>query len=294
MSKNGRKPLNAGLFSEQEGIFRCPVCSSPMKMVDFKSLICSNRHCFDLAKQGYVNLLPASLKTKYDKQMFESRKIIYQSGFFEPLLEKISERIINELHSQSEPAKILDAGCGEGSHLSSIQETIKSKTANDILSVGVDISKDGIYMAAKAYPHSIWCVADLSKFPFAGKQFNFILNILAPANYSEFQRILTDEGMVIKVIPESAYLQELRAIFYKETNRQVYANDNTLDLFKKNLFLLDVQRVKYVVTLDSSLVDPLLRMTPLLWGTTGEGLLNTQEMNLREVTIDLTILVGKK
>lgn len=293
MSKNGKRALNAGLISKQEGIFRCPICSSQMEMVYFKSLICSHRHCFDLAKQGYVNMLTRPLKTKYHKKLFEARKMIWASGFFDPLLTQISARIAHEINLKMEPVKILDAGCGEGSHLSGIRERIKDRTAKDILSVGVDIAKDAVYMAAKAYPHTIWCVADIAKFPFAGEQFDFIVNILAPANYVEFQRLLSPQGLVIEVIPERAYLQELREILYPQGNR-VYTNDNTTALFRNKLALLDVQHVKYRVPLDCTLLEPLIRMTPLSWGTTEACLKKIMANPPAEITIDLAILFGKK
>lgn len=260
-------------------------------MVNSKSLICANNHCFDLSKQGYVNMLSHAPRTKYDKQMFKSRGIICRSGFFDPLLEKISCGIISESR-----IKILDAGCGEGFHLSGIKKGIlqNTNTVNDFLGVGVDISKGGISIASKAYPNNIWCVADIAKCPFESKQFDYILNILSPSNYSEFQRMLSDDGMIIKVIPESSHLQELRLLFYEHTNRQAYTNDNTVELFKNNLDLIDIQRVQYSVTTDNTIIGHLVCMTPLSWGTTEERLQKVLRMNLREVTIDLSILLGKK
>jgi 23S rRNA (guanine745-N1)-methyltransferase len=162
------------------------------------------------------------------------------------------------------------------------------------LAIGVDISKEGINSAAMDYPNAIWCVSDIANCPFANNQFNFILNILSPANYSEFQRMISDDGMVIKVIPESDYLKELRDILYEGTNKQDYSNDNTLDVFRGNFVLTDVERVRYSFSLDKTLIEPLLHMTPLSWGTTEERLQKVQEMNLKEVTVDLTILFGKK
>lgn len=94
MSKNKGKILNAGPPGKYEGLFRCPLCSGQMKLVHLKSLICTNHHCFDFSRQGYVNFLTRALRTKYDRQMFESRRIICRSGFFEPLNIKISEIII--------------------------------------------------------------------------------------------------------------------------------------------------------------------------------------------------------
>ncbi len=239
-------------------------------------------------------MLAHALHTKYDRRMFESRRIICRSGFFDPLNTKISEIIINKLKSKSKPSKILDAGCGEGSHLSGIQGKITLNSETDHLGVGLDISKEGIIMASKDYTNKIWCVGDLAKAPFASQKFNFILNILAPANYVEFRRMISHDGRVIKVIPERDYLQELREIFYEHTEKQVYSNDNTLELFRNKLKLMDVERVRYSVTLDHTWIEPLIHMTPLSWGTTEERLLKAHEMNVKEVTIDLTILVGKK
>ena len=119
-------------------------------------------------------------------------------------------------------------------------------------------------------------------------------DILTPANYAEFQRMIFRDGWVIKVIPERDYLQELRNVFYVQTGKQVYSNDSTLELFRSNFKLIDTQRLRYIVTLDPALIEPLIQMTPLSWGTTKECLQKALEMNLREVTIDLTILTGKK
>jgi 23S rRNA (guanine745-N1)-methyltransferase len=288
VSKNNM--INAHLIMEHESIFRCPICSSPMKMVDRKSLLCSNNHCFDLSKQGYLNLFPHAFHTKYDKHMFDSRRVICQSGFFEPLRAKMSEKM---MRVKGERINILDAGCGEGSHLASLSGTIGRNTGADVLGVGVDLSKEGIYFASKEYPKMIWCVADLAKCPFARNQFNIILNILSPSNYAEFRRMIKDEGMVIKVIPGWDYLQELRAVFYEQTKKQSYSNNQTLDRFRGHFELIDMERVQYRFSLDYTLIKPLIQMTPLSWGTTEERLEKVIAMNLSEVTVDLTILLGK-
>ncbi len=285
---------NAVLISKYEDIFRCPICSGQMKMIALKSLICTNHHCFDVSKQGYINMFSHALKTKYDKPMFKSRRIICRSGFFEPLIEKISQGIISEVKSKSNLIKILDAGCGEGFNLSGIKERIFQNTTNLLLGVGLDIAKEGISLASKEYKNNIWCVADISKCPFDTKLFDFILNILSPSNYSEFQRILSDDGMIIKVIPESNYLQEIRQIFYEQTDRQFYSNEKMVELFKNNLTLLDIQRLQYSVTMDSTLIEHLVLMTPLSWGTTKERLHKVFRKHIREITVDLTILFGRE
>ncbi|WP_425423392.1 putative RNA methyltransferase [Shimazuella kribbensis] len=85
MSKYKKKTLLANLIAGYQNIFRCPLCSNPMKIVHLTSLICSRKHCFDLSRRGYVNFLKHPPKTKYDKSLFESRRMIWGNGFFDQL-----------------------------------------------------------------------------------------------------------------------------------------------------------------------------------------------------------------
>ena len=265
-----------------------------MRVVNAKSLICSNDHCFDISKYGYVNLLSRSVNNKYDKKMFKSRRTLSKSGFFEPLYERITKSVMNRAAFKNEVTKVLDAGCGEGSNLSSILQKINQSIPYEFLGVGVDISKEAIIAASRHYKSCIWCVADLAKCPFYDKQFDLILNILSPANYSEFQRILEDEGLVIKVVPDKDYLQEIREILYEKTNKQHYSNDKTLELFRDNLDILDILNVRYTRILDNALIRDLIQMTPLSWSATEVSLQKILKMNSLEITIDLTILLGRK
>ncbi len=52
-------------------------------------LVCLANHSFDLSKNGYVNLAPQAHVTKYDKSLFEARKTVMNSGFFDPVLEAV-------------------------------------------------------------------------------------------------------------------------------------------------------------------------------------------------------------
>ncbi len=294
MSENNRRIANARLLSEYEDIMRCPICSSPVRMVNLRSLICSNHHCFDLSKQGYVNLLSRPLHTKYDKKMFESRRTLSQNGLFDPLIARICANMLEALKPMRKWIKIMDAGCGEGSHLSNIQQRISEQSQCSLLGIGVDISKEAIRIASRNPSQTIWCVADLANCPIRDKQINFIVNVLSPSNYSEFHRILADDGMVIKVIPGREYLQELRAKFYDQTVRSDFSNESTLALFKHNFKLVDIQRVQYSVTMENNGMEQLVYMTPLSWGATEERILQVLSKDTLEVTFDFSVLLGKK
>lgn len=286
--------LNDNSTSQYVDLLRCPICQNSMQLINRKSLICRDKHCFDLAKQGYVNLLSHGVKTKYNKQLFEARKLLAQSGFFEPLNEKLCELISNESESQNCSLKIVDAGCGEGSHLANIQQKLSESAGMIPLGVGMDLSKEGIQIAARDYDRIFWCVADLAQCPFQDRQFDVILNILSPANYSEFERILTDDGLIIKVIPEKDYLKELREIFYEETEKQDYSNAKTVELFENHLKLLNVVPVRYTVTLNQLLIGNLVHMTPLTWGAHEEQIGKVLQLEHLEVTVDLALMIGRK
>ncbi|MDY8025671.1 methyltransferase domain-containing protein [Paenibacillus polymyxa] len=198
------------------------------------------------------------------------------------------------LFDQKSHLYLLDAGCGEGTHLSHIQDKLTWKGITELTSVGMDLSKEGIVAAAKEYPHTLWCVADLAHCPFSNQQFDGVLNILSPSNYAEFTRILSEDGCVLKVIPEQYYLRELRCLYEQKKYKPAYSNDNILSRFKDHFKLLSAERVTYRFMLNADLMKPLLHMTPLSWGATEADWQRVQEINLPYVTVDLLILCGKK
>jgi len=292
VSKKSKKILSAGRIERLQELFICPLCKKQMQMINLQSLVCSTQHCFDISKQGYINLLSRAGSTKYDKKIFEYRREISKNGFFDPLYAAVSEIIMSQAPS-NEAIRILDAGCGEGSHLNNIQIEIAQKKHNPLLAVGIDISKQGISFAATEYSNAIWCVADISNCPFASKRFKFIINILSPANYSEFKRLITDDGLVIKIVPEQDYIKELREIFYEGSDKQVYTNSAILRHFNEQFELLGIERIRYQVNLSEPLIEPLVGMTPLSWGTSKERMEKVRQMNLKQVTMDFKILIGK-
>jgi len=287
------KMKNAANMERLQEILRCPICKTRMQVIHLRSLVCASGHCYDIARQGYINLLSRGSATKYGKKIFEHRRAIGNSGFFDPLHAAVSEIAINRL-PRDELASLLDAGCGEGSHMANIQHDIMQTRTHPLLAVGIDIAKEGIGFASAAYANAAWCVADIANCPFADQQFAIILNILSPANYSEFRRLLTDDGVVIKVIPEQDYLRELREILYQGSAKQAYSNAHTQRHFREYFTVAAVERLRYRVDLSESLIMPLLGMTPLSWGASEDRVNQVRESKLKQVTMDCTIMVGRR
>ncbi|HWL26961.1 MAG TPA: methyltransferase domain-containing protein [Ureibacillus sp.] len=273
-----KKEMSINQMMKERQLFQCPICKREMNISDGGSVSCSQNHSFDMAKQGYVNFLTKPVHSMYSKELFESRREIIQSGLYDIVHEKIQEIISSNIK------KVLDTGCGEGSHLVKICNDLKS----EITMVGIDISKEGIFTAAKYYDQAIWCVGDLANSPFQEQSFDCILNFLSPANYDEFKRLLMPKGKVVKVVPQENYLVQLRKQAFAKTEKEQYSNDKTVERFKEQFSTVEVHRITYTKPLEDHLVPKLLEMTPLGWHAE-----NRDRMQVKEITIDLDVLVGE-
>ncbi|MDR7079888.1 23S rRNA (guanine745-N1)-methyltransferase [Neobacillus niacini] len=294
MLQENKRIKSAKYVSNFETIFACPICNLSMKVLEFKSLICSNNHTFDFAKQGYINLTTHSVYTKYSKGLFEARrKLITEGAFFEPLSHAIAKVMHNHVVKTNETISILDTGCGEGSHLSNICDIVSSDSYKRVVGVGIDISKEGIMVASKNYTNKIWAVADLANTPFKNTQFDVILNILSPSNYAEFKRMLKADGIVIKVVPQSGYLKELREHLFHKPEKQNYSNADTVERFNESFQFVDSSRLSYTMNINKPLIQSLVQMTTLTWTTTEERVKSFLNKDSAGITVDLDILIGK-
>lgn len=261
--------------------FLCPVCKKSIQLEGY-SLICAENHQFDLSKKGTIYFLSHSIQTDYNKKMLIHRSKMIQSGMYQPLLEKI-------IGDMDLTGNTLDVGCGEGSFLSELSSLglVGPK-------FGFDISKDGIYLASNQPIEAFWCVADLTNLPFADQSMDTVLNIFSPSHYSEFQRVLKQEGTVIKVVPETDYLKELRTAFYPDDEtKQTYSNEKVLAKFYKEMDILSDERVTYSFSIPEENRLDLLEMSPLEWGVAEEVKEAIQKNPLSDITIDVRMLKGK-
>ena len=103
----------------------CPSCSNVLSF-NHSSWCCSNGHVYDVAKEGYVNLLLVQHKNSKQpgdsKQMVNGRRGFLEQGHYAPLADAISG-IYNQYLTQQttqNDASFFDAGCGEGDSSDSI------------------------------------------------------------------------------------------------------------------------------------------------------------------------------
>ena len=270
-------------IEQHQQIFSCPICNSNMKVVNSKSLVCVSNHTFDLAKSGYINFVTRPIAEDYSKTMLSHRKDVINAGFFQPLLEEI----LPILAAYKTPSYMLDAGCGEGTHLSWLSQH------SGHFGVGIDLSKAGILLASKSAPNQVWAVADLAQTPFNDNTFSVITNILSPANYNEFNRILADNGTIIKVVPEKDYLKEIRQFFYKDDSRSQYSNQEVVNLFAERYPDYKAKQISYSFPVDPNLLSQIALMSPISWQVSENEIEKLKESEISSITASFTILTNK-
>jgi 23S rRNA (guanine745-N1)-methyltransferase len=147
-------------------------------------------------------------------------------------------------------------------------------------------------MAASNDKESIWLVGDLANSPLANQSCHVILNILSPANYMEFKRVLVPDGLIVKVVPRPNYLRELRDALYDDEAKKSYKNDETVSLFKRHFHLRDVFGLSYTKGITQTELINLVKMSPLAWNTSKNDRARIINEGISEITVDLDILVG--
>lgn len=263
--------------------FACPICLENLTLVE-SSLKCSNRHSFDLAKFGYVNLAPQiKQSTNYDKENFQNRQQILEAGFYQAILEGVSDL----LASSETSTTVLDIGCGEGFYSRKLQESHPDKTF-----YAFDISKDSVQIAAKSEANWAvnWFVGDLARLPIKDASMDILLDIFSPANYGEFRRVLSKDGILIKVIPTENHLKEIRQMVENQLTKKDYSNQDIREHFQEHFSIQSSQIASLTKPITTEQRQALLSMTPLLFHVDQSKI---DWSRLTEITIEAEILVGK-
>ncbi|HFU3968459.1 TPA: putative RNA methyltransferase, partial [Streptococcus suis] len=267
-------------FRNSDQFFACPHCGQALGL-DLNSLRCPNRHTFDIAKQGYVNLAPqVKQSANYHKSSFENRQAFLEAGYYDHLYAALEGKIA-ELGLRS----VLDIGCGEGFYSRKLAE----KMDLDILAF--DISKDSILLAAKSdRTKSVkWFVGDLTKLPIQDKTIDGILDIFSPANYQEFARVLKAGGAILKLVPGPNHLKELRHLAKDQLRKESYDNQDIVDHFKSYVGQVEQVLVSRTMPITVAHAQVLADMTPLFFQVDQSKLDLGQ---LTEITVEGVLLVG--
>jgi len=289
-------PVTRQLLAKHAHVYACPVCAASMALGGEKGarLACPANHSFDIAREGYVNLLlPGSSRSKrpgHTREMLEARRTLFERGFFKPLLDTMEPELgAHTLAGDgTQPARVLDAGCGEGTVPSILRVGGVLPRAQFF---GVDIAKDGIRAAAKLDPRILWSVTNVQRsLPFQSSSFSLLLNVLAPENAGEFHRVLAPGGVLLKVTSMPEHLIEFREAIY-ETPRDTRIDDaKAVEVLAPRFALHDRQRLTYTVPMDLKSTTALLDASPLTWKGKRAKVKALRSRGLTSVTVDLSVL----
>ncbi|MGW4523129.1 putative RNA methyltransferase [Amycolatopsis sp. NPDC004378] len=197
---------------------RCSVCAAPLKAVE-RTLRCENRHSFDLARQGYVNLLHARIPagTADTAPMVAARADFLASGAYRPLADELA-RVCAEADSL-----VIDAGAGTGYYLAHVLE------ASGAYGLALDVSAVALRRAARAHARlgaAVWNLWE--PWPVGDEVASVVLNVFAPRNGPEFHRVLAPGGLLVVAAPAPDHLAELGDLVLAVDERKEERLDGTL------------------------------------------------------------------
>lgn len=220
----------------------CPICKKTLFLKD-KYLYCPNKHLFDIAKQGYINLnMKDSNNTGDEKEMIKSRHFFLNQNHYLFLKDKLNE-IINNI----KPNNLLDLACGEGHYTKSFN--IKDK-------VGIDLSKEALKIASREDKNTTYILKNIFDVPIASHSVDLITTIFAPISI-EILRLLKDDGFFLFVKPDYDHLYELKKVIYDNP----YYN-KVIDTTPIGLILKKEIKIRKQDVLDNDSLIKLFKMTP--------------------------------
>ena len=263
-----------------DALLLCPVCKDKLiKDISNKIYKCNNNHTYDIAKEGYVNLLISNQKRSKNpgdsKEMVLARVDFLSKGYYEVLSDKINEMIVQCLEKDNvNKFNIMDLGCGEGYYLTNLKNYMDEKNIKANY-YGMDVSKEAVKYASKTNKDCVWAVGNNFNIPSGDKSIDCILSVFSPIDINECNRVLKDDGVFVRVLPRTNHLIQLRNIIYSEVhlNEKVYKASAYENEYVKE------SNVTFDITLNKEEILSLLKMTPHYWKSTAE---NKEKLDLYE------------
>lgn len=232
----------------------CPLCRQALTREPGR-WFCEHGHSFDVAREGYVNLLPVQHKNSRDpgdsEESLRARRAFLEAGHYRPLRDAIVEQV-----ARSKPSSTLDVGCGEGWYTSALPAVAGSV-------IGLDISKPAIRLAAKRHPGIVWLVGSGVLLPVADGGVDLVASIFSQLYPAEMQRVLSPGGRALVVTPAPDHLHALREGLFEEV--RAHEPDKFLSGLDPYFLLRKRLEVRAKIRLDNAGIRQLILMTPYAW-----------------------------
>ena len=238
----------------------CPICAEVLTKQE-KSYVCPNRHSFDIARQGHVNLLPVQNKRSLNPgdtaQQVAGRRTFLDGGFYAPIRNALCQ--LAKDHGCTGP--ILDVGCGEGYYSAELSKVLDAQL------LGLDISKEAVRYAAGRYKSAQWICASAARLPVGDQSIGLLTSLFALTIPEEFSRVLRQDGAFIQVLAAEDHLLGLKNIIYPELHHKEKFTTPDLPGFR----LAESRKLQFTFTVEKEQVQNLLAMTPHVYRIGKEG-----------------------
>lgn len=251
----------------------CPVCGEKLNKGE-NSFTCKNKHCFDTAKEGYVNLLIGSKsgdKKGDSKDSARARHQLLSKGYYGCLKDYIRSKF---------QGRVLDICCGDGYY-------------DDYGGAlyGFDISKEMVRLAAKAHraENYHYFAANLSAIPVESESFDTAIHLFAPFNEKEFSRVLKPGGRLYSVAGGENHLWEMKEILYDAP----YKNDEQPPKTER-LSLLSKTKISDRIAISGEDLKTLFSMTPYFYRTSQRDKAKLDDIEALTLTLEFIIFEYKK
>ena len=248
----------------------CPICGEELNLTG-KQYVCSRNHSFDVARQGYVNLLTVQQKHSLNpgdtREQVLSRREFLEAGFYAP----IAEALIAEAKALGITGQILDVGCGEGYYSAQLADALEAPLT------GLDISKEAVRCAAAKYKGKQWLCATAAHIPVEDGSVDLMTSLFALTLPEEFSRVLKEGGYYFQVLAAEDHLLGLKNIIYPELHHKEKFTTPEIPGFR----LVESRKLQFTFTVEGEQVQNLLSMTPHVYRISkagAENLRNTEKL----------------
>ncbi len=191
------------MLADVIGLLACPVCDGGLAIAE-GAVRCPKGHAYDIARQGYVNLLTTSAVpgTADTPPMVAARDAFLHAGHYLPLADALAEACGRVAAGVA--GCVLEVGAGTGYYLAHVLDAMPGRVG-----LALDISKHAARRAAVAHPRIGAVVCDAWRgLPVADGAAALVLDVFAPRNAAEMARILAPEGTLLVVTPTARHLAE--------------------------------------------------------------------------------------
>ncbi len=270
----------------------CPVCGDDLEQAG-RTFRCGNAHSFDIAREGYVNLLPGRARTPKipgdSAPMLRARREFLDRGEYAPLACLVAGAAAEHLTAPGrEDGIVAEIGCGEGYYIGRVQRILAERGNGRFRFFGMDRSRDAVRMAAKRYRDITFFAGDVwERVLFRDRSVRVLLDIFAPRNPDEFARVLEPGGLLLLVIPGGEHLAELRReldLIGLESDKE----ERVLRKLSGDFRLARRRTLEYEMALESDELRALVGMSPSFHHVSGESL---DRLSGRSMTVTASFII---